>query len=133
MPELNEYGWKDVEIAIDGRVILGALGCKFSEKIERELLYGKGNDALGIQDGNIMKEGELKLHQSELEKLIQSKGNQGVKAMRDFTITTSYVKLGRITTRTLAGVAFNELGEEYNQNDKFAEVTLPFIFLKVIY
>lgn len=130
---LNEYGWKDVQIAINGRNIAGALGIKFSEKMERELLYGAGNEPLAIQGGNLSYEGELKIHQSELEKLLATGGNLGVATLTGITITSSMVKLGKITTRTFVGVAFTEIGEEYNQNDKFAEITLPFLFLKVIY
>lgn len=129
----NEFGWKDVEIAIQGRVVSAALGIKFSEAIERELIYGKGNQPIGVQDGNVKPEGEIKFHQSELERLIQQGGNRGVSGLRDLTITMSMVKDGRISTRTLIGCAISDIGEEYNQNDKFAEITVPFVFLEIIY
>lgn len=130
---MNEYSWGNVEIAINGRVIVMALGLSFKESIERELIYGKGNSPLTINDGNIKNEGELTIHQSELDKLLNSTGNIGVKGLKDLTITAAYVKEGRITTRIFVQVAITELGEEVKQNDKFIEVKLPFIFLKVIY
>lgn len=126
---LNEYGWKDVEIAVQGRLVVGALGIKFTEEVEAELVYGKGNEPLGINDGNVKYEGEIKIHQSELDKLLNGTGNQGTKGLRDLMITSAYIKDGRITTRSFVGCRITSLGEEFNQNDKFAEITLPFIFL----
>lgn len=133
MFELNEFGWKDIEIAVNGRVLAGALGIDFSEEIERELIYGKGNYPVGINDGNVKNEGELTLHQSELEKIIQATGNKGVMGLRDLTISLAYVKEGRITNRTLVKVAITKIQEAYKQNDKFAEITVPFIFQSIIY
>lgn len=130
---LNEYGWKDVEVSVDGRILVGALGVKFSDSIERELLYGKGNKPLGVQDGNVKYEGELTIHQGELEKLIQATGNKGAEGLKNLTIVFSYSKEGRITTRTLIGCAATSIGEEYKQNDKFATVAVPFIFTEIVY
>jgi hypothetical protein len=130
MPDiLNEYSWKDVEVAINGRPIIGALGINFKETVESELVYGKGNQPLGVNDGNINYEGELVVHQSEFEKLMQATGNRGTTGLKDLTISSAYIKDGRITSRILIGVRITEIGEAYNQNDKFAEITLPFIFL----
>ncbi len=134
MFELNEYSWRDVEIAVNGRVLIGALGIDFSDEVERELIYGKGNLPLGINDGNVKYEGEVTLHQSELEKLIQATGNKGALGLRRLTISLAYAnEEGRLTTRTLVNVAINKVGEAYKQGDKFAEITVPFIFQSIIY
>lgn len=129
----NEYGWKDVTIGVDGQVMLTALGISFKDDVERELIYGKGDKPIGVNDGNVKYEGELKIHQSELQKLMLLKGNKGTKGLRDLTIVVAYSKGLRVTTRTLIGCAITSSGEGYNQNDKFAEITLPFIFLDIVY
>jgi len=129
----NEFGWKDVTIGVNGQTMLAATGISFKDDIERELIYGKGNKPIAVNDGNVKYEGELKIHQSELEKLLELKGNKGTAGLRDLTIVIAYAKEGRITTRTLIGCAATSSGEGYNQNDKFAEVTVPFIFLDIIY
>lgn len=132
MPELlNEYSWDSVEIAINGVVIIGALGIKFSQEVESELVYGKGNRPLGINDGNIKNEGEITVHQSELDKLLAATGNRWVAGLKNLTITSALIKEGRISTRTFAGCRITSIGEEYKQNDKWAEIALPFIFLDV--
>ena len=133
MFQSNEYGWSDLTIAVNGRAVMAALGWRFSEEIESELIYGKGSEAISINDGNIKNEGELTVHQSELDKLLAATGNLGVKGLKNLTITAALVKEGRITTRKLVSCRITKLEEQYKQNDKFAEVTLPFIFLKAIY
>lgn len=65
----REYEWADVTVIGAGRDIIGVLGVEYSEKQEKELLYGKGNKATGIQKGNKSCEGSLKVRQSELEGL----------------------------------------------------------------
>jgi hypothetical protein len=134
MSEFNgEFGWKDVTISVEGQIVSRGTGCRFKEEIERELIYGKGNKPIDVNDGNVKFEGELKMHQSELAKMILLKGDKGVRGLRDITIVIAYAKGLRVQTRTLIGCAFSSLEEAYNQNDKFAEVSLPFIFIDIIY
>lgn len=99
----------------------------FKDSVESELIYGKGGDPIGVQDGNRSLEGNFKCHQSEFDKLVPS-GDKGVKALKGLTIQWAFEKEGRISTRVFSGVRITEIGEDYKQGDKFAEVEFPFIF-----
>lgn len=123
----NEFGWNDITVSIEGRTSMVCTGINFKDKVESELIYGKGGDPIGVQDGNRSLEGNLKCHQSEFDKLVAS-GDKGVKTLKNLTIQWSFEKDGRISTRVFNGVRITEIGEDYKQGDKFAEVEFPFIF-----
>lgn len=131
--ESDQYGWKDLEVSLNGRNLADIIGFEFSEEIESELVYGKGNKPLAIQDGNIKYEGNLIVHKSELDRIINLTGNRGVAGLRNLTITSALVKDGGISLRTFVKVRITKLPEGWKQNDKFAEITCPFIFLDIIY
>ena len=131
--ESDEFGWKDLEIAVDGKILAAARGIDFSEEVESELVYGKGNLPTSIQDGNVKYEGTLTVMKSDLDKLVAATGNVGVIGLKNLTISMALVKDGKISTRTLVKCRITKLPEKWKQNDKFAELDLPFIFLRVIY
>ena len=69
MFDTRQYEYADINVALGGRVITGLRGIKYSSKQEKEAVYGKGNEPMHIQKGNISYEGEVTLLQSELETL----------------------------------------------------------------
>jgi hypothetical protein len=131
--ENDEFGWKDMEIAVDGKVLVAVTEFGFSEEIESELVYGKGNLPISIQDGNVKYEGNLTVMKSDLDRLVAATGNVGVVGLKNLTFTVALVKDGKISTRTLVKARITKLPEDWKQNDKFATMQLPFIFLRVIY
>lgn len=123
----DEFAWNDITVSLNGRVMMMCTAIRYSDEIESELIYGKGNEPAGVQDGNRKYEGAFKAHQSEFDKLVPS-GDKGVKTLKGLTIQWSFSKEGRISTRVFNGVRITKIGEDYKQNDKFAEVEFPFIF-----
>jgi hypothetical protein len=129
----NEYSSDSVSVLVNGIVITRALGVMWKAKIESEAFYGMGREPLGIADGNKSYEGNVKMHQSQLDKLLQASGNKDLDKLRDVDIEVAYQDplSGRLSTRTLIGCRINEVSEEYKSGDKFAEIELPFVFTKV--
>ena len=123
----NEYGWNDISVSFGGRTLMTCTGISYKDKVESELIYGKGGDPIGVQDGNRSLEGNLKCHQSEFDRIVAS-GDKGVKALKNLTIQWAFEKDGRISTRVFDNVRITEIGEDYKQGDKTAEVEFPFIF-----
>lgn len=128
----REYEWADVSLVVGGKLIAGARGIKYSEKQEKELLYGKGNLPLSIQKGNISYEGELTVTQSELETMTASaKGKSILNLQLDIIISYGNPSNGdMLVTDVLQGVQFTEDSKELKQGDKNMEISLPFIFLR---
>lgn len=126
----REFEWSDVSAVVAGRDIKGLRGVKYSEKQEKEALYGKGNKAHCIQSGNIAYEGELTLTQSEYETLRLAMGGSILSG--SFSMVVSYGNPSKgdvMVTDALSGCEFTEDSTEWKQGDKFQEKSLPFVFL----
>ena len=67
MFDSRQYEFADLILELGGRTITGFRGIKYQSKQEKELVYGKGNEPMHIQKGNIAYEGEITMFQSELE------------------------------------------------------------------
>lgn len=132
MFDSRQYEFADLTLALGGRVITGFRGVKYSSKQEKELVYGKGNQPQSIQKGNISHEGEITLLQSELETL-RLAGRGSVLGLRlDAVVIYGDPANGDVlVTDKIRGIEFTEDPKELKQGDKFMEVTLPFICLRI--
>lgn len=132
MFDTRQYEYSDITLSLGGRVITGLRGVKYSSKQEKEAVYGKGNEPLHIQKGNISHEGEITLLQSELETL-RLAGKGSVLGLRlDAVMAYGNPSKGDVLiVDKIRGIEFTEDGKEMKQGDKFMEVTLPFICLRI--
>ena len=125
----RQYEFADITVFMGGRDVAGLRSIKYTEKQEKEAVYGKGNMPLSIQKGNKSIEGEIGLLQSELEGL--TVGGRSVLDL-EVKIVVTYgnpSKGDMLVTEELVGVQFTEAAKEMKQGDKFMEITLPFIAL----
>ncbi len=132
MFDTRQYEYADITVSIGGRVITGLRGIKYSSKQEKEHVYGKGNEPMHIQRGNRSYEGEVTLLQSELETL-RLAGKGSVLGLRlDAVVAYGNPSQGdALIVDKIRGIEFTEDGKEMKQGDKFMEVTLPFICLRI--
>lgn len=127
----REYEWADVTCIAGGRDLTGIRGVKYTEKIDREAIYGKGRNPHSIQSGNRSIEGELTLLQSELLAL-ENAGNGSILSL-SIDLQVTYGELGSVLrTDRLEGIRFTEAPKELKQGDKHMEITIPFIALNVV-
>lgn len=135
----RQYEFADLSLVLGGRDVCGFRGIKYSEKQEKEALYGKGNKPLSIQKGNVSYEGELSLTQSELETLKALAGAQTRRSsilglnLNAVVVYGNPAKGDVMITDRLYGIQFTEDAKEMKQGDKFMEVTLPFICTEIEY
>lgn len=135
----RQYEFADVSLVLGGRDVCGLRGIKYSEKQEKEALYGKGNRPLCVQKGNISYEGEVSLTQSELETLkalARAQTNRSSIMALTLNAIVCYgnpLKGDAMITDRLFGIAFTEDAKELKQGDKFMEITLPFICTDIEY
>lgn len=135
----RQYEFADISLVLDGRDVCGLRGIKYSEKQEKEALYGKGNKPLSVQRGNISYEGEISLTQSELETLKtlarKQTGRSSIMSL-NLNAVVCYgnpLKGDIMITDRIYGIQFTEDAKELKQGDKYMEVTLPFICTDIEY
>ena len=128
----REYEFADLTLVLGGKDITGFRSIKYSVKQEKELVYGKGNEPLKIQKGNKAYEGELGVLQSELETLVANSKDGSVLSLQlDAVVAFGDPSKGdMMLVDILQGIQFTEEPKELKQGDKFADIKLPFIFLR---
>ena len=133
MFDSREYEWADLTLVLGGKDITGFRAIKYGEKQDKELVYGKGNKPLKIQKGNIGYDGELSLLQSEYETLVANSTNGSVLSLQiDAILAYGNPSNGDvIITDVIQGIQFTEAAKDLKQGDKFQEIKLPFIFLRL--
>ncbi|GEP52378.1 hypothetical protein FNO01nite_30500 [Flavobacterium noncentrifugens] len=132
MFDSRQYEWADITIIIGGRDIVTIRGVKWTRKIERESVYGKGRYAHSIQTGNESNEGEFTMLQSDFDAIELAAGGDILSANVDCLIVFGDPLNGdKMTTHRVIGARFTEDALEMKQGDKFAEVKLPWIARRI--
>jgi len=132
MFDSREYEFADLTLVLGGKDIIGFRGIIYTSKQEKEPVYGKGAEPLKIQKGNKSYVGELTILQSEYETLVANSPDGSVLSLQlDAVVAYGNPSKGDVLiTDVLQGMQFTEEGKEMKQGDKFAEIKLPFIFLR---
>jgi len=132
MFDSREYEWSDITLVLGGADITGIMEIRYTEKQEKELSYGKGNEPHSIQKGNRGYEGSLKIMQSDYESLVAAGKGSVLNIEADAIVAYGNPSNGdTITTDKILKLQFTEAPKGMAQNDKKMEVTLPFIFLRL--
>ncbi len=134
MAKINgrEYEWADLTLILGGRDIAGFRGLKYGEKIEREALHAKGRYPHSIQSGNVTFEGEITLLRSEYDALEKAGDGSILGLCLDALASYGNPSQGEaMTTDRIESLRFTEAVKDIKQGDKFQEIALPFIALKV--
>ena len=129
----REYEWADLTFLLGGKDLTGFRSIKYSIKQEKEVVYGKGNMPIAIQKGNKSIEGEITVLQSELETMRLQSGTKSILDLQlDGVVCYGNPINGDVlVTDVIQGIQFTEEPKELKQGDKFMEITLPFIALRV--
>lgn len=131
--DTREYEWSDLTLILGGRDVTGFRAAKYTESQEKEVLYAKGAHGHSVQNGNISVEGSFTLLQSEVLALQAAAGGSILK-IRNLTAVVAYGNPSEGTpmvTDTITGISFTEVPKELTQGDKFMEVEIPFVALRV--
>lgn len=132
MFDSRQYEWADITLILGGNDVTGIQAIKYTEKIEREPLYGKGRNPISIQSGNAMFEGEIELLQSEYEALVKSGNGTVMSLSLDALVGYGNPDAGddQMFDRVM-GLRFTEAAKEWKQGDKNTIIKLPFVCLRI--
>jgi hypothetical protein len=135
----SECAWHQSELKLLGRVIKGLRGWEYKKTTEKEALYGAGQHAIDISEGNVKCEGNFKLLGFEvdaLNKAARTAGYDDIAAVPHeaivATIKFQKTKLEPVTMVTVIGIGFTEVGGAMEQGAKMREVTLPWISMDIV-
>lgn len=136
MNYIKESEWRDLSVTIDGVKVTGLRGLKYKAADEDEHLHGAGSEPIGIQSGNTVYEGEMKLLKNEVDALniaAKAAGYDSIKDVPNLVIVAAYRPKGQRVLRTdiLSGIKISELEYGWDQGAKFMEIALPFKFLEI--
>lgn len=134
----KEFEYADVKVQLLGAQLSGLRGLKYKKSQEKELVYGAGSDPKSIQRGQKKYDGTLTLLKSDYDALHKAAIAAGYEDLidvpgKDIIITCVYENTpnGMLSTDTLIGVEFTEAEDGMKQGDKYTEIALPFIYLKL--
>jgi len=138
MADTRQYEFADIKVCILGVVLSALRGLTYKYGQEKELVYGSGNEPLSVQRGNKKPEGTLTLLKSDLDAMNVAARAAGYRNIVDvpgklihITCVYQITDGARLSTDTLQNVEFTEFEDGMKQGDKFKEVSLPFIFLRL--
>lgn len=134
----SEYAWHHAEIKVLGRVIKGITGFEFKKTTEKEAIYGAGQEAIDIQEGNIACSGSLTLFGYEKDRMDSAARLAGyddiTQVPHELIVITAMLRKAAkdpLTEITATGVAFTETADSMSQNDKKRTCELPFICMDI--
>lgn len=130
--DTREYEWADIGVVMAGRNVTGFRNISYTESQEKESLYAKGDKPHGIQHGNKSYSGTVTLLQSELDAIETAAGGDLLDARMNIVVSYGNPSKGDvIKTDLISSLEFTEVPKGMAQNDKFAEIELPFIALDI--
>lgn len=136
--DTREFEFSDTKVSLLGRELTGLRGVKYKKSQEKEAVYGAGNEPKSIQRGKKNYDGTLMMLKSDFDALNTAAVAAGYEDIVDvpghlINITVVYSKDGSAALKTdrILNVEFTEYEDGLENADKFKEVSLPFIALKV--
>lgn len=136
----REFEFADTKVSILGVELTGLRGLTYKKSQEKEHLYAAGNQPKGIQRGNKKYEGSLMLLKSDFDALNAAAIAAGYEDIVDvpgnlIVLTCVYLKPNAlaVSSDSCINVEFTDMEDGMKQNDKFKEVTLPFLFLRLLH
>ena len=135
----REFSFADIKINILGADLSGLRAITYKKSQEKELVYGTGSEPRAVQRGNKKYEGTLSVLKSDYDDMHAAAIAAGYADLmdvpaKDITATVVYQKDdgSSIQTDVLYNMEFTEAEDGQKQNDKYKEVSLPFIFLRLV-
>lgn len=135
----KECAWAQLEVAILGRTIKGLRAVEAKKSVEKEHIYGSGDEPLDIASGNKKYEGSIKVLGFEADAMDVIAKAAGYDDITDvphenivMTLKWKKKKTDIPNFKTVSGISFTETGFSQEQNAKMREVTLPYLAMSII-
>lgn len=128
----REYEWGDIRLNVGGIEIEGFRNVSYKASQEKDFLHAKGRNPRSIQRGNKTYTGSLTFTQSELIAIERATGESILDLKVDIVVAFVPDDSPLIYTVVLKGAEFTDEEEKLAQGDKFMEIELPFLALRLV-
>lgn len=135
----SECAWQHSTVVLLNRVITGLRGWMLNTSVEKEYVYGAGNEPIDINEGNVSYTGSVTLLGYELDALDRAARSAGYDSITrvPHELITMVVKMqksvrDRVVMYTVTGISFEGQEDSQNQNDKNREITLAFKAMSIV-
>lgn len=128
----REYEWGDIHLNVGGVEISGFRNVSYKPAQEKDFLHAKGRDPRSIQRGNKSYTGSLTFTQSELIAIQRATGKSILDLKVDIVVAFVPDDSNLIYTVVLKGAEFTDAEQKMAQGDKFMEIDLPFLALRMV-
>ena len=129
----SECAWQHGKVVLLNRTITGLRGWSLNTAVEKEYVYGAGNEPVDINEGNVSYGGSVTILGYELDaldKAAQAAGYDSISRVPHEQVTM-VVKMQKskadpIVMYSVTGIAIEGAEDKQSQGDKNREVTLSF-------
>jgi hypothetical protein len=134
----RECEFADIKVSVLGKELSGLRELSYKYSRDKELVYGAGSDPKSVQRGNRKTEGKLVVLKSDFDEMnlaARAAGHRNIVEVpgKNINITCVYQKDDGdpIKTDALINVEFTDFEDGMKQGDKFKEISLSFIFIRL--
>ena len=142
MPNMNirssECAFHNADVKVFGRSITGLRGWELNKEVEKEPLYGAGQHAIDITEGNVKCSGSLTVLGYELDAMNRAAQLAGYDDILSIpheavVLTVTYRKTlaDPVTKQVARGVAFTNMPQTMQQGAKNREIQLSFVCMDI--
>lgn len=138
--KLKQFSWYELKIVINGRPMVEATDIEYKTSKELEEVFGAGQDALFIGEGNKTRSGSIELLQSGYEALVEEAKKNGGDDVTDLEVdvivafvpkASASVVIAKTIVDRLIGVKFSEDGKKMSQGNTHSKMSIPFKMLGI--
>ena len=129
----SECAWQHSKVVLLNRTIGGCRGWSLNTSVEKEYVYGAGNEPVDINEGNVSYSGSVTMLGYELDALDKAAIQAGYGSISrvpheqvSMVVRMQKTKLDPVVVYSVTGIAFEGAEDKLNQGDKNREVTLSF-------
>lgn len=135
----SECAWQHGKVVLLNRTITGLRGWMLNTAVEKEYVYGAGNEPVDINEGNVSYSGSVTLLGYEfdaLDKAAQAAGYDSISRVPheavNMVVKMQKSKSDPVVMYSVTGIAFEGAEDKQNQGDKNREVTLSFKAMSIV-
>jgi hypothetical protein len=135
-----QYAWKNLKLLVDGRLITELTDIEYGSEKNLEEIFGAGDEAQFIGEGNKTTSGSMEMLQSGYEALVEEAKKRGGNDVTDLEVTAVIAYIPKTTDTALlnktivdraVGIKFSKGGKKFSQGNTHIKVALPFKALRI--